>query len=79
MIIKIANLFKIFHNLIKKRVRLKLNDYEIYEKLLYIDQRLYILNDPEFKIKFIKYIYEFLLKEYAKKSSIYDKINCYYY
>ena len=47
--------------------------------MLYINFRLYISNHFKFKIKIIKYIYEFSSGEYIKKLSIYNKISYYYY
>ena len=79
MTIKVVNQLRIFHNFMKKRIRLELSDCEIYNQMLYINFKLYVFDHFEFKIKVIKYIYEFLSSEYAKKLSTYDKMNYYYY
>ena len=47
--------------------------------MLYIKHYLYIFNNAELKIKIIKKIYKFLLKEYIEKFFIYNKISNYYY
>ena len=47
--------------------------------MLYVDSRLYILNNAKFKIKFIKHIYKSSSKKYIDKLFIYDRVNCYYY
>ena len=47
--------------------------------MLYVNSRLYVLNYFKFKIKIIKYIYEFLSDEHIEKLSIYNKISYYYY
>ena len=47
--------------------------------MLYINSRLYIFDYFKFKIKIIKYIYEFSLNKYTKKLSIYNKMSFHYY
>ena len=46
--------------------------------MFYINSRLHVSNYFKFKIKIIKYIYEFSSNEYVKKLSIYNKIYYYY-
>ena len=79
MIAKIFDQKKIFHDLIKKEVKIKFENYEIHDQILYIEKRLYISNNSKLKTKIIKDIHKFLSKKYAGKFFIYDKISIYYY
>ena len=72
MIAKTTRYLRIFYDLIKKSVRLKLEDYIIYNKILYLELRLYVSNSPELKIRIIKYIYETFSNKHVERFFIYD-------
>ena len=76
---KAVNQLKIFHDLIKERIRLELDDCEIHNQMLYIDSRLYIPNHSKLKTKIIKHIHESPPGGHAKRSSTYNKMSCHYY
>ena len=63
--------------MIKNNLKLKLGDYYLYNRLLYINNRLYILDILELRIKIIKDIYDSSLEGYANKLLIYNKLSRY--
>ena len=54
IVAKIFDQKKIFHNLIKNEIKLKLKNCEIYNDIFYIKKRIYVLNNVELKIKIIQ-------------------------
>ena len=65
--------------IIKNHIKLKLKEYKVHENLLYINNRIYIFDVPEIRIRIIKNIHDFSSEDYANRLSIYDKIFVYYY
>ena len=60
-------------------MRIKLKNCKIYNNIFYIKSRFYILDNLELKTKIVKNTYKLLSNKHVKKSSIYKKINKYYY
>ena len=79
IITKIFEQKRIFYNLIKKRVRIELKNCEIYNDIFYIKSRFYVFDNLKLKTKIVKNTYKLLLNKHIKRSSIYEKINKYYY
>ena len=77
--------FKTFDNrrlllkIIKNNLKLKLKDYYIYYKLLYMNERLYVSNIFELRIKIIKDIYNTSLEDHVNRLFIYNRLNKHYY
>ena len=79
MIAKTAEYLRISHDLIKEGVRLKLEDYVIYNEMLYLESRLYISDSLELKIRIVKYIYEAFFGGHVGRFFIYNRLSSYYY
>ena len=62
-----------------KNAKIKLEDYEVFNNLLYIVKRLYISNNLELQIKIINKLYKSRLRGYKRKIVIYIKVSKYYY
>ena len=69
---KITKYLRISHDLIKEDVRLKLGDYIIYNKIFYLELRLYVFNSLKLKIRIVKYIYETFSDRYIGRFFIYN-------
>ena len=65
--------------MIKNNLKLKLSDYYLHDELLYINNRLYVLNIPELRIKIIRGIYNSSLEGYTSRLLIYNRLSRYYY
>ena len=65
--------------IIKNNIKFELRDYKIYEDLLYINNKLYISNNPELRIKIIEDIYNSPLSGHADKLFTYNRFFHYYY
>ena len=65
--------------MIKNNFKLKLGDYYIYYKLLYVNKRLYVLNIFELRIKIIRDIYDISLEGHVDRLLIYNRLNKHYY
>ena len=70
---------KISIKLIKKRIRLKLNDCEIKHEFFWIKKRLYMSRKKLLQIDVIKHVYESLQKNHVERNIIHAKFNVYYY
>ena len=70
---------KLLFKIIKNNLKLKLSNYYLYNKLLYINNKLYILNISKLRIKIIRDIYNSLFKDYINKLLIYNRLSRYYY
>ena len=53
--------------------------YYLFNRLLYINNRLYILNIFKLRTKIIRDIYNSLLEDYANRLLIYNRLSRYYY
>ena len=56
-----------------------MNNYYLYNELLYVNNRLYILDILELRIKIIRDIYNSLLEDYINRLLIYNRLSRYYY
>ena len=57
---------RLFLKMIKNNFKLELRNCYIYHKLLYISERLYVLNVFELRIKIIKNIHDTLFKNHVE-------------
>ena len=70
---------KISIKLIKKKIRLKLNDCEIKHELFLIKKRLHMFRKKSLQIDVIKHVHESLQKDYVERNIIHAKLNVHYY
>ena len=63
---------KLSLDIVKNNVKFESKNCKIHEDLLYINNKLYILNVLNFRIKIIKNIYNISFDEHANKSFIYN-------
>ena len=70
---------KISIKLIKKKVRLKLNDCEIKHEFFWVKKRLHMFWKKLLQIDIIKHIYKSLQKNYVERNIIFTRFNIYYY
>ena len=61
------------------QIKLELGDYTIEDDVLYVNQRLYVPNNPELKTKIIKSIHDTPPRGHAGRSSTYDRLSTHYY
>ena len=65
--------------IIKNNVKLELRDCKIHEDLLYVNNRLYIPDDPELRTKIIRDIHDSPPGGHAGRSSTYNQLSRHYY
>ena len=63
---------KLLLDIIKNNIKFELKDCKMHKNLLYINDKLYILNNLKLRIKFIKNIYNSLLNKHANRLFIYN-------
>ena len=76
---KRENLRRISINIIKKEVKLELDDYEIKNDLFWVKNKLYMLANESFHATLIKHIHESFFENHAKRIVTYDRVNTHYY
>ena len=76
---KRSNQRKISIDLVRKELKLELNDCEIKEIFFWVKNRIYVLEKKPLYANFIKQTHESLLESHAKRDAIYDKVNKHYY
>ena len=79
MKVKNDNDRKISIKLIKKNIRLKLNNCEIKFDLFWIKKRLHMFKKKLLQIDVIKHIHEFFQKKHVECIIIYERLSIYYY
>ena len=70
---------KISIDLVRKELKLKLKNCEIKENLLWVKDRIYVLEKKSLYTNIIKQTHESLLESHAKRGAIYEKVNRHYY
>ena len=70
---------KILIDLIRKKLKLKLKNCEIKENLLWVKNRIYVLEKKSFYANIMKQTHESLLENHTNRDAIYDKVNRHYY
>ena len=79
MKIKRNNLRRVLSNIIKKDVRLELDDCEIKNELFWVKNKLYVFDKEKLHNAILKDIHESLSDEHAKRATIYDRLSKEYY
>ena len=70
---------KIFSNITKNEVRLKLKNCQIKNELLYVKNKIYVFNDEMLHVSILSQIHDNSSKKHVDKTTTYDRLNRHYY
>ena len=71
---------RIFVDIIKTKIRLKLDDCEIRNNdLLWVKNRLYVLENEKLHKIILKQFHDVSISDHANRAIIYDRLSIYYY
>ena len=65
--------------IIKNKVKLELGDCTIHEDLVYVNDRLYVPDDPELRTEIIRMVHDLPPGGHAGRASTYDRLSRHYY
>ena len=70
---------KIFSNITKNEIRLKLRNYQIKNELFYVKNKIYVFNDEMLHVSILSQIHDNSSKKHVDKTTTYDRLNRHYY